>query len=452
MRTNTVPANPRGGEGGDADLPSVPAPRWRVTAAALIDYMLFSLLWALVLGLLDAVAPLPGWSALPVFATLWWMTVRRRRTPGMLALSLARVRLGPGPGPRDKSGTVLWVAPKALLERENALSVAIGLLFVVEGLHLCGLALGDGAGLPPGLRDLGWPVDMVATVLWGGVWVWAGRGLLRLRPEARVAGILLMVVCVGVVTRWPDTWGAWFAEGLVGHRARFGDLAVSAFAERVGAWFVAAVWGVCAPAALLIGFNRAPFRRPQSAPDQVPAPPAARKAVRGPRTYDMPVAQAAQVTALVMAIGILAGWSLSAWADAWGDHQDRDSRQMVETALPRIATGWDPEALASVATVELRHTLRTDDGRAAFARYACLGALTSVEAVSGEAFVKVLLDGTELSATYTVEARFENAPARVEVLMMRRGKRWEIRTLRIESPALTHTGWQGVCFGAGLAP
>jgi hypothetical protein len=220
-------------------------------------------------------------------------------------------------------------------------------------------------------------------------------------------------------------------DALAAHRAAVGDPLPLAQAIWAHTWFPVAVWMVCAVAAVAVTLNRAPFRPTRVSPEVGRA-----QERRDTPRYDMPVQRAAQATALVMLLGALAGWSFVAWADAWGARQDRDSRRLVETVLPRIAAKWDPAALATVAGDSLKTALETDVGRAAFARYARLGALESLDDISGESVIRFLPEGKEVTAHYAVEARFAEGPAHLDVLLLRQGDRWTITYFQVVSPAL----------------
>lgn len=415
-------------EAADPDVVVVdaaPAPAWRIAAAVIVDYMPFAVLWAIALRFLVVGPPPPVWVEFSVFLAYEWTLLRHWRTPGVRVMVLARFRVPSDPEAPEGRETVVWVSPAPLLERGNVLSVITGLLFLAEGVHLWAavLRIGD---LPPGLGAIRPSVALSATFLWGALSLRVGRDFLWLRPRARTLGVFMLLVAMAHVGFWPGVWGDAFADALAVHRAATGALLPPDDAAWVSIWFPVGVWITYAVAAVVVTLNRAPFRRDDDEPP-ADAPQ---------RIYDMPVERAAQVTALVMLLGIIAGWGFVAWADAWGARQDRDSRHLVETTLPRMAQAWDPEALAAVAGGDLKGALETERGRAAFTRYARLGTLKSLDRVEGEAVIRFLPEGKEVTAVYKVEARFANGPAHVDVILKREGERWTIRHFQVASPAL----------------
>jgi len=203
-------------------------------------------------------------------------------------------------------------------------------------------------------------------------------------------------------------------------------------------WLPAAAWVVCAVWALAIALNRRPF--PAASSRIPPAPPRPREHPAStdaapPRRDDMPVARAAQGTALIMLCVLLLGSGVTAWCRAWGDRQDRDSRLLAETAVRRAAAAWDPEALAAIANANLQAALRRPAGREAFARYARLGALSRMDPPEGEAVVRLSPDGPDLSADYQADVVFANGTAHIGVALLRDHEgRWTVAGLQVRSP------------------
>jgi hypothetical protein len=241
-----------------AAVGAVPVRRWRVAAAVLLDYLAFCVPWAVAGHLLASGPPPPAWAALPVFGMLEWVLLRHRHTPGMDALSLARIPAGPG--------HFLWVADQEPARRENTLSVLTGVLFMAGGLRLWAVAATGTAALPPVLPIPGGGAGTAGALLWGLLSLAAGLAFLRLVPRAPVVGVFMLLATLTSLALRPEAWGAWVLDGPAVQRALAAGRVAPDLAAWLQVWFPVAGWLTGAVVALAVACNRRPFRAAPAEP------------------------------------------------------------------------------------------------------------------------------------------------------------------------------------------
>jgi len=119
---------------------------------------------------------------------------------------------------------------------------------------------------------------------------------------------------------------------------------------------------------------------------------------------------------------------LIAVAATKGKALDRESRQFSDNAIRAICSNWDEIQLMDRASPELLNSIRSQDGtQRLFTQWRRLGAMTSLEALRGQANATVLFGkGTRVTAEYIGRANFRSGAGQIRISLVKHDGAWRI--------------------------
>lgn len=111
-----------------------------------------------------------------------------------------------------------------------------------------------------------------------------------------------------------------------------------------------------------------------------------------------------------------------------GEESDQEIRDFLDYAVPRIFSPYDPDELFNFSVPEVAQLSGIMEGTFAAAGF-LTGDLKSFEVESGEIGLgpgNASGDERALTASYVLDAEFENGPGHIELDLIRRDGVWEI--------------------------
>lgn len=117
-----------------------------------------------------------------------------------------------------------------------------------------------------------------------------------------------------------------------------------------------------------------------------------------------------------------------------GERLDHESKTYVESLLPRVVSSWDQQALESEMSPEFVKITDPQQMDQFFKVFSTLGTLKSIDSVKGEAHVQANLgQPVQITAVYRCKATFQEAPADIEVALIKHENRWQVLGFRVNS-------------------
>lgn len=99
-----------------------------------------------------------------------------------------------------------------------------------------------------------------------------------------------------------------------------------------------------------------------------------------------------------------------------------------------LTLNWNPEELKSRASMELLSQLKESDLNKLYGTFRKLGRMTRYNGATGQAQLKLSFTQEPITATYDATAEFENGPAKMNMLLIKRNGAWQINGFSVESP------------------
>ena len=115
---------------------------------------------------------------------------------------------------------------------------------------------------------------------------------------------------------------------------------------------------------------------------------------------------------------------------------DDESHDFVNENIPHVLESWDENYLMSMADSDFKAATPDESIDKLFNLFdSKLGKFKSYEGSTGQASVLVTLTGKKITAHYIVRANFENAPAIIDINLVKNGNRWYILGFQVNSSA-----------------
>lgn len=138
----------------------------------------------------------------------------------------------------------------------------------------------------------------------------------------------------------------------------------------------------------------------------------------------------------LLVIGLLIGAGI-AFLVVRGGALDKESKAYADAAIPAIVTNWSEKALIDRASPELMSSAPRQKFDQLFRWFGSLGRLQSAGPAEGESLMSVTTQaGRQITAHYTVKARFEKGDAAITLALIKHGDDWQISGFHVDSPAL----------------
>src|SRR5262245_12546066 len=131
---------------------------------------------------------------------------------------------------------------------------------------------------------------------------------------------------------------------------------------------------------------------------------------------------------------LVVGGGIAAYLRSVGPELDSDSQAYVDQTIPVLVEGWDPEALRSRSSDELRPYLKEPDMGNLYGMFRRLGAMKHYDGSRGQANLFFQPRGIRTTAAYVAKADFENGPATIKMSLIKRDGAWQILEFRVDSP------------------
>lgn len=120
-----------------------------------------------------------------------------------------------------------------------------------------------------------------------------------------------------------------------------------------------------------------------------------------------------------------------------GNALDKESKQYVDTVIPKITSTWNKQSLIEHASPEFMQSINSNDLDKLINIFQKLGKLKSYNGANGQANISVTpQNGKIITAAYSGKADFESGPAEIQVNLIKHGDKWQILGFRINSRAL----------------
>jgi hypothetical protein len=111
-----------------------------------------------------------------------------------------------------------------------------------------------------------------------------------------------------------------------------------------------------------------------------------------------------------------------------------ESQAFVDSAIPAITGNWSEKELLDRSTTELQRSSKPDEFDALFERLSKFGPLVEYQGAKGVVTMSYFSgSGGTVSASYDAKARFQNADAVFQIVLMQRDGRWLIHNFHVDA-------------------
>ena len=125
-----------------------------------------------------------------------------------------------------------------------------------------------------------------------------------------------------------------------------------------------------------------------------------------------------------------------------GNVFDKESKQYADTIIPAVISDWDPKELKGRASPELRRAVGSEEElEKLFATFKRLGHLREYKGATGQSTTSVTIEhGMVVTAAYTANAEFDNGPADIQLVLIKRDDQWQVLKFQVHSDLFLKPG------------
>ena len=122
-----------------------------------------------------------------------------------------------------------------------------------------------------------------------------------------------------------------------------------------------------------------------------------------------------------------------------GTALDKESKAYVDDVTPKILSNLDKETLFKYSSDELKSSATSEEIDKIFSWFSKLGKFKEYKGSAGSSYVNYIVGkGKQTLGYYTAQAEFENGPATIKIIVIKKDKRWQVLQFNINSMALAN--------------
>jgi hypothetical protein len=143
-----------------------------------------------------------------------------------------------------------------------------------------------------------------------------------------------------------------------------------------------------------------------------------------------------KIFGLVLLLLIVGGSAITAYTIHQGNKLDQESRQYVETVLPKMLSVMTTENFLQYLDPDMKAKMDPKNADRKMALYQKLGKFKSLSDLKGDANISLSKDGHIVTAFYTANAEFEISPAHIILKLIKKDNQWAVTSIEIRSNLL----------------